>query len=297
MIEEDDIKLDVAEVLRAKAPGVARHIPRWAVRWLERTICQDEMNQLLDESRGLTGADFCRGVLKSLQITVDVKNPALLPSKDDRRVVFVSNHPLGGLDGMALINVLQSHFGGQVWFIVNDLLMAIKPLKNVFLPINKHGSQSRQAAAAIDRAFAGNDPVIIFPAGLCSRLASKSSFKETGHRIADLEWHKMFVNKSIQHKRDIVPIFFNGQNSDHFYRFARNRKRLRIPFNIEMIYLPQEVFKARGKRFAITLGERVAWESLAGGKDAQRTADQLRSQVYSLDRPGLAAPKTSNPSM
>lgn len=285
MIEENDIKLDVAEVLRAKAPGVSHYIPQWAVRWLERTICQDEMNRLLEENRGLTGADFCRGVLSSLQITIDVKNPGMLPPKDDRRVVFVSNHPLGGLDGMALINVLQNHFGGQVWFIVNDLLMAIKPLKNVFLPINKHGAQSRQAAADIDRAFAGDDPVIIFPAGLCSRIANKSQFKEHGHRIADLEWHKMFVNKSIQHKRDIVPLFFNGQNSGHFYRVARNRKRLRIPFNIEMIYLPQEVFKARGKQFSITIGKRIPWESLAGGKDAQSSANEIRSTVYHLDTP------------
>nr|MDE6126692.1 glycerol acyltransferase [Muribaculaceae bacterium] len=167
MIADNGIKLDVASVLRERAPRLSRLIPGGVVRWLERTICQDDMNRLLEENRGLTGADFCRGVLSSLEIGIDVRNADALPPKEDRRVVFVSNHPLGGLDGMALIDVVQAHYGGQVWFIVNDLLMAIKPLNDVFLPINKHGAQSRRAAAAIEEAFAGNDPVLIFPAGLC----------------------------------------------------------------------------------------------------------------------------------
>ncbi len=290
MLADNSIRLDVAEVLRKRVPRLSRLIPTRMVRWLERTICQDEMNRLLEENRGLTGADFCRGVLGSLKIGIDVRNAERLPAKEDRRVVFVSNHPLGGLDGMALIDVLQNHFGGQIWFIVNDLLMAIKPLNDVFLPINKHGAQSRRATAAIEEAFAGNDPVIIFPAGLCSRLHKSSYMGKRVNTVADLKWHKMFVNKAIQHHRDIMPLHFSGQNSDHFYKVARNRKLLRIPFNIEMVYLPQEVFKARGKRFTITVGARIPWNSVAGGKDAQGSANSIRSLTYLLDDDSVNPP-------
>ncbi len=290
MLDTSGIKLDVAAVLRDRMPGLSRFIPRWATRWLERVICQDQMNRLLEENRGLTGADFCRGVLGSLHIDITTINREKLPKKEDRRVVFVSNHPLGGLDGMALIDVIQAHYGGRIWFIVNDLLMAIKPLNDVFLPINKHGAQSRQAAAGIENAFAGNDPVIIFPAGLCSRLKKGSRQKNQRRLIADLQWQKMFVNKSIQYHRDIIPLFFSGQNSDHFYKVARNRKRLRIPFNIEMIYLPQEMFKARGKQFSIIVGDRVHWSSIAGGKDARNSADAIRSMTYRLAEEAVDTP-------
>lgn len=293
MLADNGIRLDVAEVLRARAPRLSRLIPEWVTRWLERTICQDEMNRLLEETRGLTGADFCRGVLSSLEITVDVKNAAALPPKDDRRVIFVSNHPLGGLDGMALIDIIQGHYGGQVWFIVNDLLMAVRPLNDVFLPINKHGGQSRKAAAAIEKALAGDDPVIIFPAGLCSRLQKSSFLGKRTRNVADLRWQKMFVNKSIQHRRDIIPLHFSGQNSDHFYKVARNRKRLRIPFNLEMVYLPQEIFKARGKRFAVTVGARIPWNSIAGGKEAQGSANAIRSMTYLLDKDSVDGPLTT----
>lgn len=290
MLDRSSIKIDVDAVIRDRVPGLARFIPKCATGWLARVICQDRMNRLLEENRGLEGADFCRGVLASLSISTELTNADKLPPKCDRRVVFVSNHPLGGLDGMALIDIIQTHFGGPVWFIVNDLLMAVKPLNNVFLPINKHGAQSRKAAADIERAFAGDDPVIIFPAGLCSRLKKTSFLGKRCRQIADLRWNKMFVNKCIQHHRDVTPLFFSGQNSDHFYRVALNRKRLRIPFNLEMVYLPQEIFKAEGKSFRVIVGDRIPYNTLAGGKEAQGSADTIRSMTYLLDKESIDAP-------
>ena len=163
------IRIDVGQVLRNRLPRMWRFIPRQVVNWLERTICQDQLNALLEANAGKTGAAFCRGILESLDITVDVAGAENLPPKDNRRVVFVCNHPLGGLDGMALIDIIHRHYGGQVWFVVNDLLMAVKPLESVFLPINKFGGQSRRSFRRLDEAFDGNDPIIIFPAGLGSR--------------------------------------------------------------------------------------------------------------------------------
>ena len=295
MLAENSLKIDVAEVLRSRMPRLSRLIPKSLVRWLERVICQDDMNRLLEENHGLTGAEFCRGVLGSLGISVDIKHAERLPAREDRRVIFVSNHPLGGLDGMALIDLIQQHYGGQVWFIVNDLLMAVKPLNDVFLPINKHGAQSRRAAGAIEEALAGNNPVIIFPAGLCSRMRRTSYMGKHGTEVADLQWHKMFVNKSIQHHRDIIPLHFSGQNSPHFYKVARARKLLRVPINLEMIYLPQEVFKARGSKFTVTIGARLPWNSVAGGKDAQGSANSIRSMAYLLGQDSVEAPVPNNP--
>lgn len=272
---EEIIKIDVESVLRDRLGKGFRFVPRAVVRWLKRTVCQDQLNEMLEVNRGRRGAEFCRGVLSHLDVKVDIEGVEKLPPADNRRVVFVSNHPLGGLDGMALIDFVERRYGVAPKFIVNDLLMAIKPLGDVFVPINKHGAQSREAARNVDEAFAGDSPLIIFPAGLCSRRQKKGV-------VADLQWKKSFVNKAKQSRRDVIPLHFCGENSPFFYKFAKWRKRLGIKFNIEMVYLPREVFLSRGKRFKIVIGDAVRWSDLATGRDAQATADTLRETVYSL---------------
>lgn len=282
LIHDDIIKIDVGQVLAARAPGLSRFVPRWLIRRLERLVCQDDLNRILEENAGKTGAAFCRGVLSSLDVGVEVVHPERLPLKEHRRVVFVSNHPLGGLDGIALIDVIQRHYGGQVWFVVNDLLMAVKPLADVFLPINKHGKQSRRSLERIEEAFAGNDPIIIFPAGLVSRYRKVECDGKTVRRVHDLPWQKMVVNKCIVHRRDIVPLFFSGTNSMDFYRKANLRERLGLKFNFEQVLLPRELILSRGKKFSVTVGNVRPYSTLGSGKDATRHAMSLCSEVYSL---------------
>lgn len=275
MKESSVLKIDVDGVLRQRIPRYYRYIPRFLIRWLERTICQDQLNDLMERNQGKVDADFCAGVLDNLNITYDVTGEELLPSTENRRVIIVSNHPLGALDGMAMIDYNTKLYGGNVKFVVNDLLMAIKPLRGVFLPINKHGKQSRNASNAIDEAMAGNDPIIIFPAGLCSR-------RQPNGEICDLEWRKMFVNKSVEYQRDIIPMYFDAENSSFFYKFAKLRVRLGIKFNIEMIYLPREIFRSKNARFSIKVGNTISWQNLSTGKNASKQAAEIKAIVYNL---------------
>ena len=274
------MKIDIDKVLRARVPGVYRFLPRRVVRWLERLICQDELNTLLLENSGKTGAEFCKGVLDSLDVTVEWDGGDRLPDPENRRVVFVSNHPLGGLDGMALTYLVQKHYGGQVWFVVNDLLMAVKPLENVFLPINKFGSQSREAMERLDATFAGNDPIIMFPAGICSRYRKVNFIGETRKMVCDLRWQKSFVTRAKKHGRDIIPLYFDGVNSMNFYRKANLRKRLGIPFNLEQVLLPGEMIGSRGKKYSVTVGNTIPCTELFKERDARGMADSIQSEVY-----------------
>lgn len=178
---------------------------------------------------------------------------------------------------MSMIAWLHRHYNCPVHFVVNDLLMAVDPLRDCFVPINKHGAQSRGAAKLIDEVLAGDDPVVIYPAGLVSRLGDDG-------KIADLEWRKMVVNKAIESRRDIVPVHFAGENSPSFYRWARRRLRLGIKFNFEMVLLPRELFRAGGKTFTLTCGDPIAWQSLRGGRDAAAEAARIRNIVYSLSQ-------------
>lgn len=268
------IKIDLNRVLAAKLGSKARFVPKALVRWLERVICADELNGMLSRFYPKRDAEFCEAALADLDVKVEVANPEMFPPAADRRVIMVCNHPLGGLDGVALIAELCRRYGPGVRFVVNDLLMAVEPLSGVFLPINKHGRQSRSAIEEINRVMEGPDPVLVFPAGLVSRLGDDG-------RIRDLRWHKMFVSKALQYKRDVVPLHFSGENSPGFYKLARRRKRLGIKFNIEMIRLPRELVDSRGKTFRLTVGERIGWSRLQGDRP-ERVAEQVKERVYAL---------------
>jgi len=271
---EDVTRIDVDKVLRQRMPGYYRFIPRFAVRWLERFICQDELNTLLENNVSSKGVDFCRGVVSDLGVSYSVEGS--LPS-DNRRVIIVSNHPLGGLDGMILADMVSKQYGGDedIKFVVNDLLTYVEPLKPIFIGVNKHGAQSRDSARSLDRALMGDSPIIMFPAGLCSR-------RDRYGNVSDLRWHKMVVSKAIASERNIIPVHFGGHNSQFFYKFARLRTLLGLKFNIEMICLPREVIKSRGSSFGIRIGDPISWRDLHGGKQAQIQADKLREAVYSL---------------
>ncbi|MBD5251098.1 MAG: glycerol acyltransferase [Bacteroides sp.] len=266
------MRIDVDAVLRSRVPSLYRFIPGAVVRWLERTICQDRLNELLTGNAHADGVDFATGVLSDMGISYDVKGS--LPASS--RVIIASNHPLGGLDGLVLADFVGRAYGRKdIGFVVNDLLAAVAPLRSIFLAVNKHGKQSRQAVERLDRAMESDMPIVMFPAGLVSRRNSRGE-------IRDLQWQKMVVNKAIETGRDIVPLHFSGENSAFFYNFARWRAKLGLKFNIEMIYLPQELVKSEGKHFTITVGEPVSHTSLRGGKESAVTASQICRRVYGL---------------
>ena len=273
--DKGPIKIDLRAVLKSKLGKRSRFVPRFLVRRLEKLIRAEQLNRLLADNYPKTGADFCRGVLEDLDVSITAEGTSNLPAPDHRQVIIVSNHPLGALDGMAMIDYFTRYFGSPVYFIVNDLLMALEPLNDVFVPVNKHGSQSRMAAASLEEAFSSDRPVIIFPAGLVSRLGDDGS-------IADLEWKKMFVNRAIATNRDIIPVFFSGENSKSFYKLARRRKKLGLKFNIEMLCLPREVFRSKGKSFELHIGPLIPVRELSGGKEAANTALTIRRKVYNL---------------
>lgn len=265
------VKIDVDKVLRTRLPKHYRYIPRFLVRWLERTICQDRLNTILEKMADKNSVDAATVALDEMDITVNATGLDELPQG---HYMFVSNHPLGGLDGLALISLLGNRYERNIKFLVNDLLMAVTPLRDVFLPVNKYGRQSREAASEIDVALSSDNQIITFPAGLCSRMQPDGS-------IADLPWQKAAVVHAVNYQRDIVPIYFDARNSRFFYRFAKWRNRLGIKFNIELVFLPKEMLKQSGSTLHFVVGKPIAWSSL-DAHAPKREAARLRDIVYSM---------------
>ena len=262
----------IEQVFKNKNPRVARMIPGFVYSFLKRLIHQDGINEFIEKYGDRKGLDFADGMMEYLRVTYDVRGEENLPPPEGR-YIFASNHPLGGPDGVILISFLGKRYP-DLKFPVNDLLLNLKNLNNIFLPVNKHGAMAREAAAAIEEAYASSCQMIMFPAGLCSR-------KIKG-KICDLTWQKSFVTKAVQYQRDIVPIFFSGKNSDFFYNLANFRKRIHLKANLEMLWLPDETFKKIGQHFTLYIGKPIPWQSLDKSRKPLEWAAEIKRQVYEL---------------
>ena len=263
--------IDIDRVIASKNPRLLKVMPRFVINYLKRIIHQDEINDILEKHGNKVGVAFIDEVLKMMKVTYTVQG--LENIEQAGRYLFASNHPLGGLDGMILIHSLGQKFQ-EVKFPVNDLLMNIPPLLPVFIPVNKHGTQSSQNAQMLEDAYASKCQILYFPAGLCSR-------KQRGG-IEDLEWKKSFIIKSVKHQRDVVPVFFSGQNSNFFYNLARIRAFLGIKANIEMLYLVDEMFKQRGKSITVTIGKPISYLELDKSRTPNEWAGWVKKNVYKM---------------
>ncbi|MDR1357246.1 MAG: 1-acyl-sn-glycerol-3-phosphate acyltransferase [Tannerellaceae bacterium] len=274
MTKEGDIIrfIDVEEVIREKASALVPRLPRFVINYLIRIIHQDEVNDILNRYRDKDGVDFMTELIRHFDITLALTGEENIHREG--RYIFSSNHPLGGLDGVCLSCVLGNYYNGRIRYLVNDILLFIPNLRSIFIPINKHGKQSKHTALLTDEAYASDNQILTFPAGLCSR-------KIKGE-ITDLSWKKSFIQKAIEYRRDIVPVYFEGKNSNFFYRLANIRKRLGVKFNLEMLYLSDELFKSKHTSFRIYFGKPIPWQTFDKSKTPPEWVEWVRTQVYNL---------------
>lgn len=267
--------IDVERILRSKLKDKADKIPRFVVNYLIRIVHQEELNDILRRFNALQGVDFMEALVEDyFKVGLRIVHEENLPS-EGRRCIFVSNHPLGGFDGICLSYFIGKRYHNNIKYFVNDLLLFIPNLRSLFVPINKHGLQSREAARMTEEAYRSDNQIITFPAGLCSR-------RRRGV-VRDLEWKKSFVRKAVEYKRDVVPVFFEGRNSNFFYRLANIRKFFNIKMNLEMLYLPHELFKQRNGSFGIHIGKPVSWQTFSSDRKAEEWAAWVMDEVYKME--------------
>lgn len=267
--------IDISDILRGKMGSKAKFVPSPLVKWLKHIVHQDEVNKYLWDSRHLTGVEWLEDCMRYLDMTLEIVGKENLPDKDDGKLyTFVSNHPLGGEDGVALGAVIGRHYDGRFRYLVNDLLMNLPGLAPLCIPINKTGSQSRSFPAMVEAGFRSDNHMLMFPAGLCSRRINGE--------IRDLPWKKTFITKSVEAHRDVVPIHFGGRNSDFFYTLANVCKALGIKFNIAMLFLVDEMYKNVHKSFRIAIGKPIPWQTFDKSRTPAQWAQYVQDEVYKL---------------
>lgn len=272
MSDNANFLIDIDRILQQKMGPKARFVPGFLVSYLKRIVHQEELNEFLKRVDGKVGVPFLAECMEFLDATLDVQGEENLPAEG--LCTFVSNHPLGGQDGVALGYLLGSHYDGKVKYLVNDLLMNLNGLAPLCIPINKTGKQSRDFPKMVEEGFRSDNHIIMFPAGLCSR-------RQQGV-IKDLPWKKTFVTKSVETHRWVVPIHFEGRNSNFFYNLANTCKRLGLKVNLAMLYLADEMLKNRHKTFRVTIGKPIPWQTFDHSKTAAEWADYVRELVYTL---------------
>ena len=267
--------IDIDKILRDKMGAKAKFVPSFAVNWLKRILHEDEVNQFLWDSRGLSGTEWLTECVRYLDMTLQIEGLENLPDKDDGKLyTFVSNHPLGGQDGVALGSIIGKHYDGRFRYLVNDLLLNLPGLKPVSIGINKTGKQSRDFPRMVEAGFKSDNHILMFPAGLNSR--------KINGKIHDLEWKKTFIAKSVEYQRDVVPIFFGGRNSDRFYRIARFSDKYVKKVNIAMLFLVDEMYKNVGKTFRVAIGKPIPWQTFDKSRTSMEWAKYVEDMVYEL---------------
>lgn len=270
------LQFDIRAIIREKAPKA--HVPGFLIRYLERIVHVKQMNAFLRKYPDLEGYDFIRRVLdEELCCTASIEGVENIPT-DDKPVIFASNHPLGGLDGMIIAQMIHESRKEkrELKVIVNELLMFMKPIASLWAPVSRTGSLSKEQVLQQQAMWESGTDVMTFPAGACSRL------QRINHTwlIRDLEWQKNFILRAREYHRDIVPIYFEGQNSRFFYALAYIRKLLHIPVNIEMLYLVDEMYGARGKHFRVHVLPPIPYTTFDNSKTPKQWAQYVKSIVY-----------------
>lgn len=272
MGEPDVFLIDIEKVFAEKNPRLAKRIPKFIYRYLKRILHVDEINEFLITYKDKKDIDFADAIIESFKIKIDVRGKENLPKEG--RYIFVANHPMGALESMGFLRIVYDVFPLQVRFPVNDVLLNLKNFETIFVPINKYGAQGKMKSAQIINLYESDYQILFYPSGMVSR-------KIKG-KITDLEWKKTFIAKAVQTKRDVVPIFIDGKNTKRFYRIGAWRSFFGIKANLEMFFLPDELYRSKNKTIKYTIGHPIPYETFDKSMRFNEWAEKVKAHVYSL---------------
>ena len=271
-VPESEKFINIEKVIASKNPRLLKLLPGFILRYVKRVLHVDELNEAIYRNRNRHGIDFIDAAMEEFGANTSVQGAENIPRTGG--VIMAANHPLGGLDGIAFMKVVGS-FRSDIRFFVNDLLMHLKNFAPIFVPVNKLGRNSQEYMQKFEEIYASDTCLLIFPAGLVSRRQERGIIK-------DLVWRKSFITKAIQYKKNVVPVFIDGHNSKFFYNLAYWRKKIGIKANVEMFYLPDEMYKQKGKTITFIFGEPIAWETFTKDKPAEYWSEMVKQHVYAL---------------
>jgi putative hemolysin len=279
-------RIDIGELLHRYKPKIARWLPKGMIGALEKLVHIELINDFLEEHYNDEATAFLKSAAAWMDIELTVAHAERLRESLGGRPIIVANHPLGGPESVLLMHEIAK-LRPDLRMVSQELLLKLKPLAPLLAPIPKQNGRSY--SGALMEAFQSERPLLLFPAGYCSRPLSFGA-------VYDYAWQKMFVKVARKHGRPIVPIHISGMNSKKFYRLSGLRRGLGIKASLESVYLVDEMVKQRGNSLTMTIGTPIAFEALDRAVTDEEWANRIRQYVYNLGRnpalgfdPGLPA--------
>ena len=275
--------INVEQMLEEKYPAFLNKpdlITRPAVAFLKKLLRERELNVLFAQCDHLEGLEFVDKVLEDFNFSYSVVGREKENIPVEGRVVIVANHPLGILDGLALIKMV-SEVRQDVRIVANDILMQVKPLKNLLLPVVNMGAGSnRTNIDAIDAALENEEAVIVFPS------AEVSMVGPTG--IKDGRWHGGFLRFAERAKASVLPVYLGGKNSALFYTMAMIFRPL------STLMLVREMFEQKTMTLPIRIGELIPWQEIADlDVPREEKIKRINRQLYGVNRNRVSVLKTT----
>lgn len=245
--------------------------PAWKRNLLKSLLFEKEFNQFAQNYPHLKGLDLIEQVIEHFNIFCELIDGDLENIPAEGPVVLVANHPIGSLDGLALLRTVAA-VRPDVKIVANQFLNYIEPLKSLFIAVDNISNRTnRQQVEEMQQHLANRGALIVFPAGEVSRLSTKG--------VRDSHWRTGFLRLAAKARAAIVPIHIQGRNSPLFYMTSLLYKPL------STLMLVREMFKQRGKGLRIRIGGRIPFSHWYDGHTkAHELAERFRRHVYLLGK-------------
>jgi len=267
--------IDVDAMLKGffqESTEVDKPLIKTAASLLKKLVHQDEINHFIETNKHLEGLEFNDAVLEHFQFTFRVSNKDRLRIPDQGRVIIVANHPIGSLDGLALLKMV-SEIRTDVKIVATTMLSHIDPLSKLFISVDNLSRKAchRDSLRQIVDALESEQAVIMFPTGEVSRIRPNG--------VRDGKWKTGFLNLARKSNAPIVPVHIDAKNSALFYSLSSIYKPLGT------MMLVNEMFNKRDGEISFRIGKPIPWESIDNLKLPKRTiAKRMRKQVYLLGK-------------
>ncbi|NLY04274.1 MAG: lysophospholipid acyltransferase family protein [Campylobacter sp.] len=268
--------IDIDSALRDRYPDLFKKYPDFisksTICILKKLFCEDKINDFLSKNSHLKNTEFIDAVLKYADFKYNIDTDSMENIPKSGRIIFISNHPLGGLDALSLMSLI-SKVRKDVKILANEILVNIKPISDMLIPVdNINGKSSRNAIKMIDDTLKDEGAIIIFPAGEVSRARPFG--------IKDSKWNGGFLKFAKKRSVPIVPIHINAKNSPLFYIVSLIHKPL------GGLLLGREIFNKKGKSLSIKVGEIIPYKNIIMPEinHDNNTLKLLKKHLYNIGK-------------
>ncbi len=243
-----------------------------AVNALKKLIHEDDFNDIIRKNQHLRGFAFLDKLLSYFKFNYQVDNDSYNNIPSEGRLLIVANHPIGTLDGLALVKLIRS-IRPDVRIVANRVLSNMQPLQSVFLPVDVLTDKKglKETYKVMLDALENEEAIIIFPAGEVSRITPKG--------VRDGDWQSGFLKLAKKAQCSVLPIHIKAKNSALFYSMSTIYKPLGT------MLLVKEMFNKKNQTIKFQVGAPIPYSAIEQAEESNKQlCKRFRKHVLNLGK-------------